>query len=355
MRIGLKMMAGLVASTLVSGTVLAGDIADNAALRYWRAWTLMDNAEEQPVFDIDLDSLGQPAWQHPEGMEASLKDLEPFMDLIEEAAAMPACDFGIDYHHGFEALLPHLRAVRKTVKLLAVDARVHLDAGDTDECIDRLVAAYGITSDIVDDRTLISSLVTMASFKALEPVTDFTVEHGALTNAQATRLLDAIEVFDAEDPFNIRASMLTERDMVGNWVRRHLGDPEVRREVGQALQVGTPKNELSKEGQRLFDVLGLLSGADDISDADLRLMGEILVNNEDLQKDIRLYEEFFELAVATFEDPEGLGDLRKLESALEAGDFGRLSLYLAPAITRMHSNYWTSRDMITEAKERFAE
>ncbi|MCA9310481.1 MAG: hypothetical protein KDA21_04695 [Phycisphaerales bacterium] len=342
--------ASLAAALLAAAITPAGaaPASENGALIYWQAWTIMDRTDN-PAFDVDLQALGEPGWEPSEEVAAALQDMQSGFDLLEEAAAKPWCDFGVQYEKGPAALLPHLGIARKFCRAMLEDARIRLDAGDTAGFTGRMSAALGMSEDLAEESTVISALVSTAMFSAARPLLDYALDSGRLTDADRARLAACLSNFDSADPFFIRGSVGAEGEVMGRWMRDEVFDPQVLAEIIAARAAG----QLDQMSPRATEVYEMVAGLFDVED--IAILDVVTTEGFDPRREVALYRRFMSEASATFADRDGGKQLDVLAERLVAGEYGTLAKLMVPAMGRLHQNYWKSRDMFDAVQERLAE
>ncbi|MBV8882337.1 MAG: sigma-70 family RNA polymerase sigma factor, partial [Planctomycetaceae bacterium] len=129
--------------------------ARNAALLYRKAFDKINWKEAdwgRWVNIIDHDPLLP---QDRAGIKASLSSNQEALALLHQAAALPGCDFGLDYSKGAALEMPHLTKLMESSKLLAIEALV---ADDAD--LPSVAKVSGrLAEAVADEPVLISQLV----------------------------------------------------------------------------------------------------------------------------------------------------------------------------------------------------
>jgi hypothetical protein len=302
----------------------AVDSKDNAALLYWRAFSLITPERAEALSSIDRAAIGRADFVIEE--EAQLDTLrdEGLIQRLIEAASKPECDFAIDYHRGIDALLPHLGPMRKSAILLTLRARLDLAAGDPAHAAACLVAALRSAEHIVDDELMISSLVSNSIVAAAQPVIEFGIGQGAFDAGQRAQLREAVDRFSKSDAFGLLPSMRREKGMVAHWAATQLSGPDAA------------------------SVLASLAGDDDgESDAVRRAV------ENDLHGQIALYELFMQKATDALEarDPDALDDIR---DAVREGVFGDLTLLIAPSLSPVLRSLTTGDETMNSLRKTLA-
>ena len=208
----------------------------NAALDYWRLITLEhggDDLFEQAGLTLRLMHPGEDAEEPPADEPAALKpgaelagalaDLDSYFDDVERASRTPSCDFQIRYEDGYAVLMPHLSPLRKIGRLMVADARRMALEGDFAGAAERLAATLRLARHMTGDRTLISSLVSVA-------ISDQAMKEGLWLlersqNAPAVReaLVAGVGRFPHDDPYFVEGALRVERDMIGLLARQFSG------------------------------------------------------------------------------------------------------------------------------------
>lgn len=283
---------------------------ENAALRYWRVWTyytdeLRDTLREATPVD--------PEFVIEDGHRALLERESDTIDLLLRAAEMDACDFGIDYEMGPMALMPHLRPMRASYRLLALHGRERLEAGDTDGAVRANAAMYRLVAHLRSDRMLISCLVGTAITSAALDYTEMLTSKCALTEEQGERLCSAIALLPQRDPFGIREGILGEKDSMVGWLKRR-ADQEDQKLVVELEEAGVAVPE---ELARMLTVndretvsVGIAAMADPFE---------------------RVYQDFAD----AWDSDDRMRVLRAIERRVENGSSGPLAKVFAPALTNI--------------------
>jgi len=116
--LGLTFLAQAVATAQVPDG--RSDLATNAALQYWQAFSQMptlDKDQERVLGEWSTVSLDEPAVNKL--LDASRASLM----YLHRGAALAKCDWGLDYNDGISMLMPHLAKARDLARLAALDGR----------------------------------------------------------------------------------------------------------------------------------------------------------------------------------------------------------------------------------------
>jgi hypothetical protein len=132
-------------------------VADNSALFYWRAFSVMPNLNDKqeaslrdavekpdPVDEKTAKVIGQA--------ESSLKELH-------RAAKCSRCVWATPLKDGVETLMPHCGKARQLARLACARAELHFQQGRPATAIDDLVATMTLGRHVAGDGVLVSILV----------------------------------------------------------------------------------------------------------------------------------------------------------------------------------------------------
>lgn len=317
--------------TLSSGAALAVDSKVNAALRYWRAWSLITERDDQ--------TLSDSPWGYEADFETTpelvrfIEDKQQIIGLLREAAAMPGCDFGIDYHKGPHALMTHLRPVRTSVHLLTLDARLHANTGDTDTAVADLEAAFRLERHLAGGSMIIGGLVTMATFEATSRVVTHMTNEGMLDADGKKALGEVLATFDERDPFGIKAGVEMERQAMVAWFAQHVVDAD-----------GDGRRELV---EMTDEVLGEL-------DPQQRQLVEMFRTSKDLHAELEMFDKYYQHVLAVWEHDDADGRLATISDHASKGGYGFFAQLLAPALGKVHQNWVKSVQVFKDTTEALA-
>ena len=137
------------------------DLGDNAALRYWPAFYLLD------IRDPEQEKL-LPEWRTApldERTRSLVRSKATSLHYLHDGAKIRRCDWGLNFDYGFGLLLPHLNRARALGNLACLDARVRLGDGTRAEpaeqaaAVDDLADAMALARHAAPDGIQISVLV----------------------------------------------------------------------------------------------------------------------------------------------------------------------------------------------------
>jgi len=129
---------------------------DNAAVLYYRAFTLYE-----PDNDIDLWDYFKGNIESNEKIEQYLKKNRRITNIVLDATGVDHCDWGFDYSQGTEILLPPLHKAREIFALLAAEARMQADRGNYRKALGRSMSIYRMARHL-NERPIVCYLVGTA-------------------------------------------------------------------------------------------------------------------------------------------------------------------------------------------------
>jgi hypothetical protein len=212
-------------------------VADNAALYYWRAFSVIPNLtddQEAAVGEL-LDKLGQAK----DLAAGAISSSAGAMKELRRGAKHPRCVWATPLEDGAETLLPHCAKARQLARLACAHAHVAFQLGQRSKAIDDLAATMTLGRHVGNEGILIAILV------------DYAIEARAIQ--VAARHLGELKPAELDD-FAARVDRLP----AATTMRRCM---QVEKE---SLLEGFIR-EISKPGgkQRMADVIKSLGGPED--------------------------------------------------------------------------------------------
>jgi hypothetical protein len=193
------------------------DLAANAAIKYWQAFAHLpprNDEQQRRIGDWAATPLDATA-------RRLVADGQNSFLYLRRGAALPRCDWSLNYEDGIGLLLPHLDKARTLALLTCLRARLALADGHPADAVDDVLAVFALGRHVADP-IMICLLV------------DYGVEQQAI-DATALLLpkLDAAarrrvaERLDALPPAGtLEDTLATERDYFGGWAIRWLKEQE---------------------------------------------------------------------------------------------------------------------------------
>lgn len=292
----------------------------NAALEYWRLITVEHGGEElrgqvadalqamHPGEDAEHPPIDEPASLKPGGALAiRLAELGGYLNDAERATRTPVCDFQIRYEDGYAVLMPHLGPLRGIARMMVADARRLALAGETEAAAGRLAAVLRLGRHVSSDRTVISSLVSVAITDAAIDEGRWLLERTANDPAVRRALAGGVARFPQHDPYNMEGALQVERDMVEVLARQFRGP---------------------RAGRDFLDAFGPAAAPD--GDANTRAVAGM--DARAFKAETERAVDAFDLILEAWRGEDAGAELSKIERRCEAGDFGVVASLVMPAL-----------------------
>lgn len=146
--------------TCIAGSAAWAYPPDNAAVLYYRAFSLIEYPEESELRDALWD-FRKGDIELTESARLYLDQHEHVIKILMDAAMVSQCDWGLDYSQGIEMMFPKLSQARHAGNLLLAYARKEHLAGNTNQALDLCWAVHRMGRH-VDNDCIVSHLVGIA-------------------------------------------------------------------------------------------------------------------------------------------------------------------------------------------------
>jgi hypothetical protein len=144
---------------------------DNAALLYYQSFLTLAQISDQARDRIGDVARGDK--MPDDQVREDIGKCAGAIEFAEVAATLPACDWGVRYSKGFEALMPQMAQMRLLTFVLIADARIRAADGNYKEALERCLMA-GTFARHIGDETFISYLVSRSvrglAYKCMQDV-----------------------------------------------------------------------------------------------------------------------------------------------------------------------------------------
>lgn len=319
--------------------------ADNAALRYWQAWSMMGDdvlfsrldheiGEYDPEMVI-FDSDGQPleSDEHEPWTAEFLLERESYnIALLLRATGIEQSNFGVDYDAGFDALLPHLTPMRFSARLLLMDADRLMSEGEPVEAAKRCAAVIRMSQHLTMDALLINSMVSFSLFEWADLWID---EHREQLDDDSREIIaKALVQVSSNDPFGLLAAINNERDVFGSWLRAKLDAEWATPEDFDVCVRDSPNWDPS-----------FRSLIDPVRQAAPNEYRDFLI------REIAGYERFMAHAASLWQLTGRDDEMEELFASIDAGDFGKISAVIAPPVHRLSKTETQLRDRLQSVRD----
>jgi hypothetical protein len=130
----------------------ATDVRGNAALKYWQAFATLPTLSESETQLLDRGVLHIPLDDVTRTLVARASYS---LTMLRHGAALPSCDWGIDYEEGVETRLPQGPAARVLCTLACLRARLRIEEGHPGEAVEDFAAALTLSRHLSENSGLI--------------------------------------------------------------------------------------------------------------------------------------------------------------------------------------------------------
>jgi hypothetical protein len=175
----------------------SNSLGQNAALRYWSAMSVMQDADisELQVQEVDAILDGSAFYD-----DSKYKDLlqrnQPALELMARGASIPNCDWGLDwgpnYEFGPDLPMEYVKRALVLGRLNVLYAFHLLKAGNRDDAVDTLAAGLEFSSDVGNGGSLFAALVEKGLLLSHLKAISSAVQSRQVSVAQRSRLQVAI-------------------------------------------------------------------------------------------------------------------------------------------------------------------
>jgi len=189
------------------------NLGDNAALRYWSAFAEMRDSAITDQQGKEMTAIlgGTAAYD-----DSQFKDLveknRPALEIMARGAALPNCDWGLDYEMGPDTPVDYVSKAARLGRLNVLYAYRLLAAGDKDKAASELAAGVRFSQEVANGGTLIATLVASTLLIEHLRAMDFALDSGGLSAAQRS-VLQKIVAQLGPDGLDWRSNMKRELEI----------------------------------------------------------------------------------------------------------------------------------------------
>lgn len=166
------MLAGLIFTMAASPAPALPPDPDNAALLYYQGFLSLPQLSQEERSHIGDVARGKV--KPDDKVREHIAQSNGAIHFAEAGAKVPACQWGVQFSEGFDALMPQMAQIRFMTFVLVADARVRAADGDYRGALGRCLMTETFAYHIGND-TLISYLVTISvramAYKCIQEVT----------------------------------------------------------------------------------------------------------------------------------------------------------------------------------------
>jgi hypothetical protein len=288
---------------------------------------------------VGFDSAALPA-DFKAAAEAIKSDGSDTVGQLIEASKLRKCDFEIAWEQGVAVLLPHLGSMRSDARLLRVNARRLEIAGDADAAAERLAAMIRMARHASNDDILISSLVGAAICSLAIDETEAALSAAKLTPSARQTILAAISTLDRDDPFAMKPAIRGEQRSTLGWIKTTFRGPDAGKKLVATgyLELSEPSNAPAAKSSQIR--------------AAIQAIGQM--NEKQLDAAVDLASPYYDQALAAWDKPDAVEQLKALGERIEKGEFGPIGQVFAPAASKARQSALKSENRIAAIKQKLA-
>jgi len=155
--------SAILTALLAMGSAFAqqtASLADNAALRYWAAFSELQDAaitdQEAKELNSALDTMGPLDISKYAEL---LRENTPALDVMARGTSLPDCDWGLDYGLGGDVPVEYARKALVLGRLNILYAMQQYHSGNKDGAIRALAAGLRFSRDVSNGGSLFATLI----------------------------------------------------------------------------------------------------------------------------------------------------------------------------------------------------
>ncbi len=320
MRTGLMATVVGLAGSLAMGSGVSAT-SDNAALEYYRAWSMLGDSREQ-VIDTGGDEIVLS-----DGAEDLLNNMEDSIKILISASAIHDADWGVDFEAGPNTLVTHLGSLRHSARLMTAAALMHAEAGELDRASACVAALHRIGVHSASGDTLIGSLVGIAIGNLGVELTDQMIDDGMIKRDGAREILDAIHMDDTVDRYRMRDAIFGEWRMMSEYIVKHAPEKNAGAWLIKETMIGD-QSEPEKKIQRM--------------------------DRSQLMRELGGFAEYHADLLSAW-DAQSASKLERAEKKVQSGAYGTLTQVMGATLLRSFTSHQTSSKQLDQLIERLEE
>ncbi|MHC5002696.1 MAG: hypothetical protein ACYTJ0_06200 [Planctomycetota bacterium] len=206
---------------IASGAVSPADEA-NAAVYYLRAIEMLGELDgREALVPIDAD----PVRPVEPPLDEVLLEASPVVDVVREGSLKRRCDFGYARRRELAFVQPYGPGLRDLLRLLHVDTRRLLQAGDFDGATDRLTIALRMVAHLGGDEALVTAVIAHEGLLRTVALSERLLASADDPESRKAALFEAIRKIGHKDPFGYIAAVRAERERLSAHLVRAAGIP----------------------------------------------------------------------------------------------------------------------------------
>jgi len=226
---------------------------DNAALLYYQGFLTLAELSEEAQNRIRDVAKGDA--EPDDKVREDISKCNGAIQFAEAAAEVPACNWGLRYSQGFDALMPQLSQARFLTYVLIADARIKTSDENYKGALERCLMTSTFAHHIGDD-TLVSFLVSLSvrnmGYKLIQDIlgkigSDVDLLRWLRTEFAAS----SIETLTPTRPLKVELEIVTDLMQMGNIEKlaRILGDSDEKK---MAEIIDKANENLLNQNRRIY-------------------------------------------------------------------------------------------------------
>ena len=164
------------------------------------------------VGQAELPARTEPLTDEMKALVAEyVADNNEALNLLHTAAQIEHCRYPVDYSAGFNALMPHLSEMRKSLFLLNLEAILHAENGQANSALRSVQSGFRFARSLAKEPSTISHLVRVACESRTASSLERIINRIELTDEQLGELSRCL--YDAECASDLSRAFVGERCM----------------------------------------------------------------------------------------------------------------------------------------------
>ncbi|MFN8816221.1 MAG: hypothetical protein ACK5ZV_05760, partial [bacterium] len=210
--------AGPAAGAGAKTQVPAVKMPDNAAVVYFRYWSLVTREQWAKVADLATE-LTVPDAAGREALRQLIEELGSVPAGLARTTQIPRAEWNVEFDQGIGAIIPEMGVLRSTARLFVAQARLSLADGRADEAAQHVARIFPLARHTSDGSMLLISSLVSAAINSLGCASvEALLRDGRITEAGRAVLLEAMQShMGGADPFKMAAAIQAERWLIAQW------------------------------------------------------------------------------------------------------------------------------------------
>ena len=186
----------LLALLLSATAVLAQSPAlrnDNAALRYWSAFSVMQDSAITADQAAELNAVLAGRAEYDDAKFSAVVEKNKLaLQIMVRGSSLPECNWGLDYSFGPNEPVEYLRDAGALGRVNVLYALHLLNTGDKDAGVNSIIAGLRFSREVANGGTLIATLIADQLIREHLRAADFALHESNLSAAQRSQLRNAV-------------------------------------------------------------------------------------------------------------------------------------------------------------------